>query len=106
MRPIGPDAKADLLIYFNGDASHDQIDAFHKTVLSRPDPEGRGDDLAPGIGMLLAIGPVEGHKGFAITFFQHATPNHRQELMRAVRQSPVVYKVLENRVPDSVDTLQ
>ena len=106
MRRVGPDVQADLLIYFNGDASHDEIDAFDKAVLSKPDPEGRGYDLAPGIGMLLAIGPVEGHKGYAITFFPNATRDQREELMRAVRQSRVVYKILEKKAPDSVHTLR
>jgi hypothetical protein len=106
MRSIGPDVRADLLIYFNSNASHDEIDAFVKTVLSTPDPRGRGHDLAPGVGMLLAIGPVEGHQGYAITFFPDATRDQRDELMRAVKQSPLVYRILENRVPDSVTTLQ
>jgi len=106
MRPIGSDVKADLLIYLNSNASYDEIDAFVKTLLHRADSRGRGYDLAPGVGMLLAIGSVEGHKGYAITFFPDATREQRDELTRAVRQSPVVYKILENRVPDSVNTLQ
>ena len=105
MRPIGPDVSYDLLIYFKSDASHDQIDTFHKTVLSRPDPEGRGDDLAPGVGMLLAIGPVEGHAGFAINFFPSATIDQRHNLIRAVTESPIVYRVLEKTIPDNVKTL-
>jgi hypothetical protein len=56
--------------------------------------------------MLQAIGPVEGHKGYAITFFPNATRDQREELMRAVRQSRVVYKILEKKAPDSVHTLR
>ena len=105
MEPVGPDVKAHLLIYFNTGISRDEIDAFHKTVLSRPDPEGRGHYLAPGIGLLLRIGPIEGHDGFAITFSSSATSEQRQDLVRTVKQSPFVYKVFENRTPDSVKTL-
>lgn len=106
LEPVGPDVKAHLLIYFNTGISRDEIDAFHKTVLSRPDPEGRGHYLAPGIGLLLRIGPVEGHEGFAITFSPNATADQRQDLIKAVKASPVVYKVLENATPDDVKTLE
>jgi hypothetical protein len=104
-RPIGPDLTADLLIYFNINSSQEQINAFQKAVLSRPHPEGRGEYLPPGVRTLLAIGPVEGHEGFAITFFRDATSEQRQELLRAIKSSSLVYKVLENRAPDSVKTL-
>lgn len=104
MRPIGPDVTYDLLIYFRNDASHDQIDTIHKTVLSRPDPEGRGHYLAPGVGMLLAIGPVEGHAGFAINFLPSATIDQRRDLIQAVKKSVIVYRVLENTIPDNVKT--
>jgi hypothetical protein len=104
-RPIGPAVKADILIYFKRDISSEESNLFIKNVLSRPHPEGRGDYNAPGIQTLLAIRAVEGHEGIAVTFFPNATDEQRQELMRAIKESRLVYKVLENVAPDNIKTL-
>lgn len=105
-RPIGPTVKADVLIYFNRGISPEESNHFVKSVLSRPHPEGRGDYNAPGVQTILAIRIVEGHEGIAVTFFPNATNEQRQELMKAIRESQLVYKVLENVSPDSVKTLK
>ena len=102
MRPVGPDVKADLLIYFKAGVTTTQINAFSKEVLSRPGPNGRGDSLPPGVRTFLRLSPVEGHDGIAITFFPSATKEQREELKRAVEPSPVVHKVLENLAPTNV----
>ena len=106
MRPIGPTVKADILVYLNSNLSHEEVNTFIKTVLSRPDPEGRGDDLAPGVRTRLALRPVEGHEGIALTFFPNASKEQREELLRSIKASPLVYRVLENTTPDSVTTLK
>ena len=106
MRPIGPTVKADILVYLNSNLSHEEVNTFIKTVLSRPDPEGRGDDLAPGVRTRLALRPVEGHAGIALTFFPNASKEQREEWVRSIKASPLVYRVLENTTPDSVTTLK
>jgi hypothetical protein len=106
LRPIGPTVEADILIYFDSDLSHEEINGFHQNVLSRPDPEGRGYDLAPGVRTVLKLRAVEGHEGIAVTFFPYATNEQRQDLMRAIKESQLVYKVLENVAPDSIKTLK
>ena len=106
MVPIGPTVKADILVYLNHNLSHEEVNAFIKTVLSRPHPEGRGDDLAPGVRTRLALRPVEGHEGIALTFFPNASKEQREELLRSIKASPLVYRVLENTTPDSVTTLK
>ena len=106
VRPIGPAVKADILLYFNKGVSDDEINAFSKNVLSKPHPEGRGDYLAPGVRTLLAIGTVEEHQGIALTFFPNASKEQRQELLKSIKASPLVYRVLENRSPNSVKSLE
>lgn len=106
LRPIGPTVKADILIYFDSNLSQEEINDFTQNVLSRPDPKGRGYDLAPGIRTRLTLRAVEGHEGIAVTFFPDATNEQRQELMRAIKASKLVYKVLENVAPDSIKTLE
>ena len=102
MAPIGPDVKASLVIYFQSGVTRDQISAFSDAVLSRPDPAGRGYDLATGVQSRLRVGPVQGHEGIAITFFADATSEQRERLMAEVKASPLVYKVLEGVAPDDV----
>jgi hypothetical protein len=102
LHPVGPNLRADLLIYFKAGATSDEINSFSKSVLSRPHPEGRGDYLAPGVSTFLLIGPVQGHEGIAITFFPGATKEQREDLRRTVESAPIVHKVLENRAPSDV----
>jgi hypothetical protein len=106
LRPIGPTVKADILIYFNSNLSQEEINAFSNDVLSRPHPEGRGRYLPPGVRTFLRLRAVEGHEGIALTFFPNASDEQRQELMKSIKASPIVYKVLENTTPDSVKTLK
>jgi hypothetical protein len=106
LRPIGPTVEADILIYFDSGLSHEDVNDFIKNVLSRPDPEGRGYELAPGVRTRLRLRAVEGHEGIAVTFFPEATNEQRQDLMKAIKESQLVYKVLENVAPDSIKTLK
>ena len=105
MRPIGPEVPASLVLYFKPDVTRDQRIAFSDEVLSRPDPEGRGHNLPPGVQSLLRVRAVQGHEGYAITFFPNATDQQRRSLRDAITASPIVYKVLENVSPADVKTL-
>lgn len=103
MIPLGPDVKASLVIYFKKGVSDDQIDHFVKTVLSKPDPQGRGYYSKDGVrDILIVYPPVQDHEGYAVTFFPDATQAQRDELKAAVNASPIVYKVLENVAPADV----
>ena len=44
----------------------------------------------------------DGHQGYAITFFEGATPEQRERLIAKVKASPLVYKVVEDVAPDDV----
>ncbi len=104
--PIGPTVEADLLVYFKSDLSREQINDFIDNVISIPEPEGKGYYLPPGVRTRLRLRPVEGHHGIAITFFPNASEEQREELMKTIKTSPLVFKVLENTAPDSVKTLK
>src|SRR2546423_14309393 len=107
LHPIGPEVRADLLIYFKTGITQQEINSFSKEILSQADPRGRGDYLPPGVQTFLRIyPPVQGHEGIAITFFPNATDDQRQNLKKAVETSPVVYKVLENISPADVKNLK
>jgi hypothetical protein len=102
-RPIGPEVKASLVIYFKRGVTNEQIEGFWHKILSRPDPLGRGYYHRDGVGTSSRIFPsVQGHEGVATSFFQDATNEEREEIIRAVRASPIVYKVLEDVAPADV----
>lgn len=103
MIPIGPDIKASLVIYFKTSASHEEINQFVQTVLSKPDPEGRGYYNRDGVRDILKVyPPVQNHEGYAVTFSPDATQAQRDQLKAAVSASPIVYKLLENIAPADV----
>ena len=105
MEPIGPGVRADLLIYFKTGATDAETNLFYKDVLSRPAPDGRGDNSPPGVRTVLRLREVQGHEGVAVTFFPAATTDQRESLKRAVQSSSLVYKILENRAPTDVKKL-
>ena len=45
VRSLGPEVRADFVIFFNHGVTHDQIENFWSGTLSKPDT-GRGHDLA------------------------------------------------------------
>jgi len=106
MRPIGPDVKADLIIYFNVGVSDSQVSTFWHQVLSRPRTDGRGYDSREGVAdMGRLFRAVEGHEGISVSFFPSATQAQRDELERDIKASPIVYKVLKNIAPINVKKL-
>jgi hypothetical protein len=105
-RLIGPEVRADLIIYFNLDVTQKQISTFWQEVLSRPDPEGRGYYHREGVGPISRVFPaVQGHEGISLSFFSNATQAQRDELERDIKSSPVVYKVMKNTAPINVKKL-
>jgi hypothetical protein len=106
MHSIGPDIKADLVIYFKLGVTNEEISSFWENVLSFQDPNGRGHHHRPGVGGLSAVFPaVDGHEGVAVNFLPGATEAQRTETKLAVDGSPLVFKVLQNVVPSDVKKL-
>ena len=103
MRPIGPDVKADLVVFFKKDATHDQIKSFvEETISNRTD---RGYDSLPGMRTTMLVS-FDGHQGYAITFFPNATDAERKYVRSRIDTSPIVFKVMENVAPDDIKTLK
>lgn len=107
MIKIGPEVKASLVIFFKAGVSDQQIEEFWHTVLSKPDPNGRGHYPLEGVGDITRVfQPVQGHEAIAVTFFPDATQAQREVIKTAVKSSPIVYKVLENIPPADVKSIE
>ena len=107
MRPIGPEVKADLVIYFKTGVTHDQIEKFWEEVLSTADPSGKGYFHKPGVGEISRVYPsVQGHEAIAVSFFPSATNEKREAIKRDIRSAPIVYKILENIAPADVRKIE
>jgi ketosteroid isomerase-like protein len=104
MVPIGPDVRADLVIFFKTDATHDQIENFWEETLSIK--SNKGHSPRPGIRELLRLLAVQDHEGIAVTFFPNATPAQRDDIKARVKSSPLVYKVLEDVVPQDIKSIE
>jgi hypothetical protein len=106
-RPIGPEVKVSLAIYFKQGVTNEQIEKFWHEVLSRPDPEGKGHYHREGVGDISRIfPPVQGHEGIAMSFLPDATAEEREAIKRSIRSAPIVYRVLENVAPVDVKDVE
>ena len=103
MIPIGPDVRADLVIFFKAEASDDEIHKFSNETISNPKDGGHWP--LPGIRDTLYILPIDGHQGYAVTFFPEATEEQRKYVRSRVDASPIVYKVIENVAPTNIEKI-
>jgi hypothetical protein len=100
----GPGDPHSVVFFFKKGTTYEQRESFDKSVISYPDPEGKGFYLQEGISSTLYI-RNSGYEGFAIQFSPQATPEQRERLKKNIRESSIVYKVYENVVPSEIKDL-
>ena len=100
MIPVGPDQEADLVVFFKSGTTSEEIYKFTNETISTPGE--RGYRSLPGIWRTFYLLPVDGHEGYAIEFFPNATEQQRKYVKARVKSSPIVYKVLEDVVPEEI----
>ncbi len=101
---FGPDKFTSLAVFFKKESTRKQIESFYNDVISVPHPEGRGYYLPDGVVLQYQIRNGD-YEGVGITFSTKATPAQREKLKRAIEESPIVYKVYENVVPNEINDL-
>lgn len=106
VRLFGPEVRSDLVIFFNQDVTHQQIEDFWRDILSKPDLEGRGHPLRDGVGNIARNDAVQGHEGISVSFFATASQAQKEAVERDVRSSPIVYKVLNDTAPADVKNIE
>ena len=103
MEPVGPDVKADLVVFFKTGATADEIYTFAKETIANPTD--RGHTSLPGMRETLLVS-IDGHQGYAIRFFPNATDAQRKHVRSRIDASPLVFKVMENVVPNDIKSLK
>ncbi len=106
VRSLGPEVRADLVIFFNRNTTHQQVEDFWSDILSKPDVEGRGQPHRDGVGDIARIDAVQGHEGISVSFFPNASQAQREAVEKDVRSSPIVYKVLKDIAPANVKKIE
>ena len=104
MVPIGPDVRADLVIFFKVAASHDEIESFWEQTLSTRSEKGHWP--RPGIRDIMRLFAVQDHEAIAVTFFPDATQAQRDDIRARVKSSPLVFKVMEDVVPQDIKSIE
>jgi hypothetical protein len=103
---FGPDVRASLVIYLKPGTSNDQINSLWNTVLSDPDPSGRGHMHLPGIGGIARVDAFGDHEALAVTIRPNASEEQLHEIDRRLNECTYVHKVLRDVVPAEVTSLE
>ena len=101
---FGPNEPTSLVIFFNKETNREQIESFYRDVISVRRPNLKGYDLPDGVALQYQIRNGD-YEGVGITFSTDATLEQREKLKKAIKESPIVYKVYENAVPNEIKDL-
>ena len=96
-----PDQKVDIVFYFNKDTSNNQINHFLNYEIGYPDSEGKGFHSMEGIQSDLSV-RNQGYEGYALELRASATDEERQNILKVIRSSPLIFRVFENVVPNGL----
>jgi hypothetical protein len=95
---------ADLVFFYRKDSTYEQRTYFHENVLNKQLSGNRGYWPRDGVKLTYAV-DNKGYEGSAINFESSATPEQRDEVKRVISESPIVLRVYENRVPETITDL-
>lgn len=101
---MSPDVNAKLVFFFKKGTTSDEILEFHRTVTGIPAQSNSGFSDLPGIMTSVRI-IVSDFEGEAINFQPSATEEEKAFIRKRVSESPLVYKVYENIVPNEIKDL-
>lgn len=98
MIKFGPDLKVPIVFYFKKGTTQDQINYFLDNIIGYPDPEGKGTYLMKGTYAQFLVRNQD-YEGYAIDRIDEA---ERQNIIRVINSSPLIYKVFENVIPNEI----
>jgi ketosteroid isomerase-like protein len=99
---FGPDVKANLVIVFKSDVTDAQVEDFRRNVLQIATANEGERKYMSGIRQYLRALPIQNHNAIALTFHEGIAQAQRDEIMKRIKSSSLVYKVFENIAPAEV----
>lgn len=101
---MSPDVKGNIVFFFKKGTTSDEILEFHRTVTGTPTSSSSGFSDLPGIMTSVRV-IVNGFEGESINFQPSATEEEKAFVKKRVSESPLIYKVYENVVPNEINDL-
>lgn len=96
------DNKVELLFFFTKDSSRKERDYFYENIFMRNSDRG----YYPRSGVQAVFGiDRNGYEGFGVKFRPDATEEQRENIKKILTDSPLVFKVYENVVPNEIKDL-
>lgn len=101
---LAPDQRVGAVFFFKAAVSTNEQTRFLDEVLSVRMPGNRGHWPLPGMQSTLGV-RVHNYDGFAIAFACDATEDQKAEVIRRLNESPLIYRVYQNAVPNDINDL-
>lgn len=101
---MSPDVGGSLVFFFKKETTSDEIFQFQRTVIGIPQPNGTSYASLPGMMTVVKV-IVSGYEGESINFKPNATEEQKAFVKQRISESPLVYKVYENVVPNEIKDL-
>ncbi|MBV6497447.1 MAG: hypothetical protein DYH05_08465 [Acidobacteria bacterium ACB1] len=93
------DSKVELLFFYKKEATYEQRKYFDENILMKNTD--RGQYMREGVKAVFGI-DKDGYIGFGITFLRDATKEQREDIKKILTESPLVYRVFEDVVPNEI----
>ena len=91
----GPAKRTNVVVFFKKETTNEEMNAFWQNVLKTE---------AYKLALQFRI-INNSYEGVGVNFSTDATPEQRERLKKAIKESPIVYKVYENVVPNEIKDL-
>lgn len=95
---FGPDQKVPIVFYFKKGTTNEEINYFLDNVLGSQRSDGKGKELLKGIQGQFMV-RTQDYQGYAL---DRIDENERENILKAINSSPLIYKVFENVVPNEI----
>ena len=99
---FGPEVQASLVVVFKSNITDGQIESFRHDVLQVTTSNEGGRRYLLGIREYLRVPQIQNHDAVALTFHDDITKGQREEIIKRIKSSPIVYKVFEDIAPAEV----
>ena len=101
---LSPNERSGLVFFFKKEVPTNDQTQFMDNVLSVKLDGNRGHWPLPGMHSTFGI-RIHGFDGFAINFLEGSTEEQKIEVIHRLQESPLVYKVYRNAIPNDINDL-